>query len=405
MHPFITFIRRSFYKAVLSVGNLFYKITFGMFPEGMFYSSVKTTKGYPGTDVKIVSEDEESVTFAKFDKNGIIKGGYFKILATSDLHVEDDPKLRRKTFQMLANQICTEKPDLVIFTGDVIQSKFQPLDTIQFARFMERLGVYWAIVFGNHEAREEKEYFKWLLLDNVASYPHCIARHGSPELFGYGNYHINILNGEDSLQQVLFMFDSGRDIIDKYREEHGVPADMRGYDFLKKNQIEWYKHKVDELTETYGKFKSLMFFHIPLKEYELAIETEPDENGCFNFRNDTGIEVLYGSAYEGIGSSPFNSGMFDAILEKDSTKGVFCGHDHVNDFCIKYKGVCLTYLQTGGYETYCLDEKNGSPEEKWPQGATIIRISDNGDFALKQSFNREFLKTVRAQKAQQKKTK
>jgi hypothetical protein len=401
MHSFIAKFRITLNKIGLAIGSVFYRITFGMFPASMFYMSVDS--GHLRTDVRIVEEDENSVTIAKYNKYGVIKPDSFKILATTDIHLGNDPKLRKKALQMLANHICQARPDLVIFTGDIILSRFQQVDAIQFAKLMEKIGIYWTIVYGNHEAREDKGFFKRLLLEGVSGYPHCLVKAGPEELFGYGNHIINILSGEDTLAQSLFFFDSGRDILDKYRESHGVPADMQGYDFLKKDQIDWYKQNVLSLREKYGEFKSMMFMHIPLPEYENAIEGSDEEGWKFTDK----CKILYGSAYESVGCSPFNSGMFAAIKEMGSTQAVFCGHDHVNDFCALYDGVYLVYVQPGGYETYGMEEKQGWEETRRPLGVTVIKIEPDGEFFLAQRFNSMYLKEnyekAQAEKQQKKK--
>ncbi len=372
-------------KAVLGLGRTAYKASHGAIGKSMFTASLDIKK--VGTDVKIICEDEDSVTIAKTDSNGRIVDKGFRILSTSDLHFGDDPVLRDKCMGMLMRQIADTKPDLVVLTGDIILGKYQHIDAIQFAQFMEKIGVYWAFVFGNHEAREEKGRFKELLMKCKTTFPHCLARQGKKELFGLCNYCINILKSENEILKTLFMFDSGRDIIDEYRAEHGCPAEYINYDFLKNNQMNWYESKVKSLESKYGEVKSFMYMHIPLKEYENAITQ--DENGDFVFTDK--CEILYGSTYESVGCSMHNSGMFGRIKKLGSTQAVFSGHDHVNDFCAIYDGVYLVYNQPGGYETYTMEEKKGWPEEKWPQGVTITDISSNGEFDISQRFNRMYL--------------
>lgn len=79
------------------------------------------------TGVKIIERDSESVTIGKFNKDGTYSDKPFRILTATDLHLGDTPSLRRKTMQMLANHISQAKPDLVIFTGDVILSNISSL--------------------------------------------------------------------------------------------------------------------------------------------------------------------------------------------------------------------------------------------------------------------------------------
>lgn len=372
-------------EALLDVKGAAYKLSGGKLGKSMFTESLDVKK--VGTDVRIIREDDDSVTIAKFDENGRIVNKGFRIVSTSDLHFGDDPVLRDKCMGMLMRHIEDTKPDLVVLTGDIILGKYQHLDAVQFARFMEKIGVYWVFVFGNHEAREEKGRFKELLMKCQTNFPHCLARQGKKELFGLCNYCINILGSENKILKTLFMFDSGRDILDEYREEHGCPKEYDSYDFIKYNQMNWYENKLKMLEKQYGEVKSFMYMHIPIKEYEIAVTQ--DENGDFIFTDK--CEILYGNVFESVGSSKLNTGLFALIKKLGSTQAMFCGHDHVNDFCALYDGVYLVYNQPGGYETYTMEEKKNWPEEKWPQGVTVTDIAPDGEFKISQRFNSVYL--------------
>ena len=374
-------------KALLAGGRCIHKATGGRLAKIIFTEQVKTSK--VNSQVKIIAEDDDSVTIAKIDKNGNFINNGFRILSSTDFHFGDDNKLRFKCMDMFMKHIKATSPDLVVLTGDIIQSKFQHFDAIQFGQFMEEIGVYWAFVFGNHEAREEKGRFKHLLMTCQTHFPHCLARQGKEDLFGYGNYCINIMKNENELLKTLFMFDSGRDVIPEYVKSHNAPEDIVSYDFIKNNQMDWYKNKVALLTEKYGNAKSFMYMHIPIKEYEDVIISEKQENGQYPFTGKG--KIVYGNAYETVGSSQFNSGVFALIKELDSTQAVFSGHDHVNDFCALYDGVYLVYNQTGGYETYTLDEKCECTEKDWPQGVTITDINADGTFDISPRFSSMYL--------------
>ena len=291
---------------------------------------------------------------------------------------------------MLINQIRDEKPDLVVLTGDCIQSKFQQIEAVEFAQMMEKIGVYWVYVFGNHEARDEKEFHKYLLMKSLSDYPHCLSKFGDPNLFGYGNFIVNIMNSETELKQSLVFMDSGRDIVEKYMARDGVPAEMKnGYDYIKPDQIKWYTDEMNELRKNYGKAPNLLYMHIPIKEYE-EVFTLNDEGKYV----PTGkAEILYGGMFESVGCSPFNSGLFEA-MKKNGAQGIFCGHDHVNDWAAKYDGILLVYNQMGSYNAYNLGNYNGVslPEEEWQQGVTVTTIHTDGSFDLRQSFNSKYIK-------------
>lgn len=379
------FVRQTAIKACLDCEEIIYAVSGGKAPKCLF---TKRAKAIPQkTKVKIINETPYSTDIAKCDENGNITNEEFIIASTSDFHLEDDYDLNGKTVEMLARQIADTKADLVVLTGDIIQTKFQQIDAIKFARMMERLGVYWTAVFGNHEVREEKGFYKWLLTKDFADFDHCLCKHGPEELYGYGNYTVNILGEGGKLRYTLFHFDSGRNIRDEYRKEYNIPDDMKGYDFLKKEQIDFYKKETDALTDKYGECKSLMFMHIPLPEYK-NIFTGDEETG---FTPNPEYKLLYGEQYEGVASSDYNSGMFDAILEKGTTKAVYAGHDHINGWCGEYKGVYLVYNQHGGYSPYHIGTKYNKPESEWMQGVTLTTIYPDGSIDIKPSYNSKYL--------------
>mgnify|MGYP004689623783 FL=1 len=383
MRPITTFIRHNSIKALLAAEQGARAVSKGRLCKNIFSVEPK----FVGTDVRIIKETEDSTFIAKCDTSGNIVNKPFKILVTTDLHLWDDMELINKSLEMLARHIEAEKPDLILFTGDVVLTDHQQVDCIQFGRFMEKFGIYWAYVFGNHEAREEKEYHKYLMLKNLISFPHCLSKFGDPSLFGYGNFFINILSSKTSIQQSIVMLDTGRNTSPKHNIENGAPAELKCYDFLKKDQIDWYKRNIQALESEYGKFKSIMAMHIALCEYGKVMKL--DENG--NYVPTGEAEILYGGMYESIGCSEFNSGMFDAIKELGSTQAVIVGHDHINDFCATYDGVYLVYAQYDGYNTYTMGSNFGWDEKDWMQGVTMVDLTPDGEISFRQRFNRDYL--------------
>lgn len=380
-----TFIRQNSIRALLTAEDAIYKISGGKKPASEFCLRADPHK--IDTDVKIIRSSSYSTDIAKFNPDGSISDNDFVIVTTTDFHFEDDNEENSKSFDRFFRQLEEIRPDLVILTGDIIVTKYQQIDALRFARAMEKIGIYWTAVFGNHEVREEKGFYKYLLLKNFADYPHCLCKFGPDEMYGYGNHTINIIGSGNTLRQTLFMFDSGRDIRDRLRREYNIPDDMNGYDFLKKEQIDFYKNEIDRLKATYGEFNSMMYMHIPLKEYEHVFKGNEKDG----YIPSGECEILYGEQYESIGSSPFNSGMFDAILEKGSTKAVFAGHDHVNDWCAVYKGIYLVYSLHGGYSPYHMGHKTDKPESEWVQGVTVTTLHGGEIASIRPSYNRKYL--------------
>ena len=387
MHPVITYLRHKGIAAALAVSRLIHKVTRGRRPKFLF--SENAGAAYVGSSVKIVAEDETSVTVARYLPDGSIDPGEFKILTATDLHLDTKSPITRggsaadrnnKSMRMLVTQIKRLRPDLVIFTGDVNQSDFQQIDAVQLSLLMEKLGVYWAYAFGNHETREEKGYYKYLMYKGFQYGPHCLCRFGDPALFGYGNFAIHIKNSETTLRKSLYLFDSGRDIQPERCADYGLPANQEGYDFLKREQIAWYLREVQKTKALYGDTKTIAYMHIPVPEYA-AVFNGDNEHG---FTPSGKAEILYGGQYETVGCSPYNSGFFNAAAGEGSLQAIFSGHDHVNDFCALYRGVYLVYTQCGGYNTYSMEDKQGWPESDCHYGVTLTTLLPNGALRMEQ---------------------
>lgn len=387
MRPVRTFLQQNAIRFWLGVEKVVYGITDGKHARNRFLSALDTS--YIGSSVKIIKETDTSTFIAKYREDGTIDTGDFKILATTDMHMTDDYDLNNKTLGLFIKQIRDERPDLVVLTGDCILGKYQQIDAIQFAQMMEKLGVYWTYVFGNHEAREEKEYFKYLIFKSLSDYPHCLSKFGKKELFGYGNFIVNIMNSPTKLKQSLVFFDSGRGINEKYLKRDNVPEEIReGYDYIKPSQIQWYTDEIAALKKEYGNVESMLYLHIPINEYEEVFTL----NEAGQYVPTGKAEILYGRMYESVGCSPFNSGLFNA-MKKNGSQAIFAGHDHVNDWAAKYEGIWLVYNQYASYNSYNLGDYHGIslPEKDWQQGATLTIVHGDGTVSLSQSLNSKYL--------------
>ena len=375
-------------KAIIALEKPVYNLTKGKKAKNRFLSSVKTQK--VGTKVKILKSTENSTFIAKTNPDGSFSDDDFRILCSTDLHIDDDYELNNRTLQQLADRIADLKPDLVVLTGDCVLSKYQQIDAIQFAKMMESIGVYWTYVFGNHEAREEKGSFKYQLYKSFIDSPYCLCKFGDKALYGYGNFTINIMSDENTVRKALVFLDSGRYVREPYRTNDGVPSDFEGADYVKPNQIKWYEGEIENLKKQYGgDLKSMLYLHIPVPEYSKLFT----KNESGKYIPNENVQVLYGEMREEIGCSPYNSGLFEA-MKRNGTEAMFCGHDHCNDFCAKYDGIYLVYNQTGGYNCYRLyDSKVMSPDEStWHYGVNTTDIAKDGSIAMKHYRHTQFNK-------------
>ncbi|MBE6719423.1 MAG: hypothetical protein E7571_02050 [Ruminococcaceae bacterium] len=337
---------------------------------------------------------ENSITEVKYEKQLEPtlddKGRYtfvtdedFKVLQITDVHIgggmlsSDNDNM---ALNAVAAMITAEKPDLVIVTGDVAYPVPYQAGTFNnkrsaklFADLMEKLGVYWCLGFGNHDT----EIYSYFSRDSIAamyqdkdSYPHCLLQSGPEDVDGVGNYVINVKNTAGGIVQSLFVFDSHSYVDGDY---FGIKWK---YDCVHKNQIEWYKNTVKELTEENGGVqpKSLAFFHIPPQEMRDAFKEYTDAGN----KDTDDVKYVYGVIAEGgqiICAGNYNYGLIDAFRE-NGTQGAFFGHDHLNNMSLDYKGVRLTYGYSIDYLAY------GSAITKFgrQRGCTPITIHPDGTF-------------------------
>ena len=375
-------------KAIIALEKPVYNLTKGKLAKNRFLSSVKTQK--VGTKVKILKSTENSTFIAKMNPDGSFSDDDFRILCSTDLHIDEDYELNNRTLQHLADRIADLKPDLVVLTGDCVLSKYQQIDAIQFAKMMESIGVYWTYVFGNHEAREEKGSFKYQLFKSFIDSPYCLCKFGDKALYGYGNFTVNIMSDENTVRKTLVFLDSGRYVREPYCTNDGVPKGLEGADYVKPNQIKWYEGEIAALKKQYGDdLKSMLYLHIPVPEYSKLFT----KNESGKYVPNENVQVLYGEMREEIGCSPYNSGLFEA-MKRNGTEAMFCGHDHCNDFCAKYDGIYLVYNQTGGYNCYRLyDSKVMSPDEStWHYGVNTTDIAKDGSIKMNHYRHTEFNK-------------
>lgn len=313
----------------------------------------------------------------------------FKILGFTDTHLDTYRRKSTVSLEMVIRNIVNEKPDLVVFDGDIITSSFNRRRANQFADVMTKLGVYWTAVLGNHEGDNNRSVSRQEMIEIYAKSPYCLVetsqkttKNGSI-VDGFGNHVINIVDSKNTITQSLYLIDGGAYMSDedlkKYKDE--IPdAHHNGYDYIKQSQIDWYSETVKDVESLAGSpVKSMLFTHIPLPEFEEAY------NLIGEGKAEEGDSILFGDKREVICHPGHNSGMFSKIKELDSTKCVVSGHDHINNFVLSYQGVRLGYCQSSGYSSYNVVTKG--LEKELLKGYSVFNINEHGDVGWKNVRN------------------
>lgn len=355
-------------------------------------ANINKANSFPAVDSDIKIEEKGDGVWNIYSDREI------KVLQLTDTHFGGGwMSLKKDSMAMnaIAAMISAEKPDLVIITGDMAYPVPFQAGTFNnksgaklLAELMETLGVYWTASYGNHDTEAYSYFGRDDITEFYSQYPHCLVREGAENVDGFSNQVFNIINSDGMITRSLFTVDSHSYV------DGDIFGIMWKYDNIHENQIEWYKsiiegnNKHNEMKilsssqSDFGqKYKDLLnvpssvFLHVPLAEYKDAWN-EYVNNGYSDTEN---VKYNYGAAGESgkvIYHGLYEDDFFETMLELGSTDSVFCGHDHLNNFSINYKGIDLTYSFSIDYLAYSGIYKLGSQ-----RGCTLINIAENGDIS------------------------
>ena len=304
----------------------------------------------------------------------------FKILQLTDIHLGGSLLSYSKDINALETVytlIEDTTPDMIIVTGDFvfplgIQSysfnNYTPM--MQFASFMRNIGIPWAFVYGNHDtefvASHSEEELNQLFMKLSYETTHTLMYPNvQPEITGRSNQVILVKNGDDTINQAVYLLDSN-----SY-----TSVKINDYDYIHDDQVQWYEDSVREISQKENQLiSSLIFTHMPLQEYESA----------YNLYKDGSTEVKYyygeiGEKDEEICCSKYKSKLFDTAVKLGSTKGIFVGYDHYNNISMEYKNIRLTYGMSIDYLAML-----GISKKTKQRGGTLITLHSDSTIDIKQ---------------------
>lgn len=285
-----------------------------------------------------------TICFAQKSELKFNKEGKFKIVQFTDVHFKYGNPASDIALERIAEVLETERPDLVVFTGDVIYATPADKGMRQVLELVAKYKLPFVLTFGNHD--DEQKMTRTELYDIIRTIPGNLlpdrGKVASPD------YVLTVKSSTDSKKDasVLYCMDS---------HSYSPLKEIGGYNWLTFDQIAWYRQQSATFTEKNGgqPLPSLAFFHIPLPEYNMAAS---DENAIFR-----------GTRMEAACAPKLNTGMFAAMKEAGDVMGVFVGHDHDNDYAVMWKNILLAYGRyTGGNTVY----------NHLPNGARVIELNE-----------------------------
>ena len=281
--------------------------------------------------------------------------GTFRILMLSDM--QETLEYDERSLRDMDKLVEREKPDLVLLGGDfcnglVLKTVEELSDYLDlFTAPMEKRGIPWAHVFGNHDHDIPVDAVEKTLL--YERYAHCVSKH-TTGIHGTTNFMLPIkAHAQEKICFCVYGMDTGNRI-----EETGLPYEegfeaMRHprtqgpWDFIHFDQLMWYWKGSEELEKHCGgKVSALMLMHIAPWEFQYVVDN-PEQTGC------------KGSTVEQMNIGYLNSGLFATVLQRGDVKCIACGHSHEDCFEGEYAGVKMCLDACAGYSPYGIDALRG----------------------------------------------
>ena len=283
----------------------------------------------------------------------------FKIVQFTDVHwIYDDPK-SEEAAERMREVLDAERPDLVVYTGDIIFAKpAAPALQRALEPAIER-GIPFAVTWGNHD--DEQDMTRAELSAYIKDMKGNLTSH-TEGISGQTNYTLSVKSSDGRRDAaVLYIFDS---------HSYSKIERVKGYDWIKHDQVAWYIEQSKAFTAKNGgsPLPALAFMHIPLPE----------------MRDMTQNQNIYmvGTRKEMVCAPEINTGLATAMLSAGDVMGLFVGHDHVNDYVVDWYGILMGYGRfTGGKTVYHdIPQGNGARVIELTEGSrdihTWIRIKD-----------------------------
>ncbi len=301
----------------------------------------------------------------KFNDNG-----KFKILVFAD--VQTGYPMDEDMIYFITEALRYEHPDLVVFTGDNVNNP--ELKTYeQMLTPLIEAGVPYTMVLGNHDQENSGGMTREEIVAEYQKYEGFLGYDADPTIHGAGTHNLPILSSDgSSLAYNLWMFDCGDYVYDS-------DGKKLGYDWVRKDQIEWYNTVREELKAENGGevVPSLVFQHIipqePCREIFYVTDVQLgeltknfDDGSAMTFIPD--ISKYNGYLFEPCCPGYGNDGQWDAMVAGGDVVGVVCGHDHMNSFVADVNGIDMIMTPGCTFDSYY---------SKINQGSRVIVLDEN----------------------------
>lgn len=341
--------------------NILIKVVCVLFAAILIVASVLffPLKGKSHTEIWSADDQFDISQISSVEKQ---EGEDFRILLLTDIQLWANPSVNKETYEDIKALINRTQPNMIVTMGDNVSGASTRFLLENMIKLLDSFEIPWAPIFGNHDNEIPMTTLNWQG-DKFLESKYCLFQKGPSNLYGCGNYAVNITENGKPVQ-TLFMLDNGRYI--KYSDEMTKEVYM-GYE-----QIAWYEWNVNGIKESAGDIvESMVFTHFAQPQFRTAVETYGIQDEKTEYYT---IPEEYGSGMCMYlpGVAPVDSGFFEKCKELGSTKNMFCGHDHENNASVTYDGITMTFgLKTGPSPTPWNDAL--------VMGGTVVTLDANND--------------------------
>lgn len=253
----------------------------------------------------------------------IPEGNSCRILQLTDFHSDGSELANERTRSDVRAMVRAHRPHFLAVTGDIWCSDGHPDVAPMWMQrdldFIASLETPWAFTWGNHDYAADFATAQ----ARIAATPHYAA----PSMTARGESHLEVCRPDGTLAWDLFFVNT----MDAWQ----LPRDLA-----------WLTAQADALPAHRGRVvPGVLFFHIPLKRYQVAIDEGRargialEEVLCWGDEADTGADIITGLG---------------------NIQACFCGHSHRNDCYFEEEGVTFAYGRSTGYGGYGDDVKKGA---------------------------------------------
>lgn len=290
----------------------------------------------------------------------------------NDYHNDKENRTRLYMEQMAENK----KPDLIVCSGDnILGTGLNGLK--KFVEHMESLKTPWVFMYGNHdhEGNSSKKALNDYLISAETEYLIYDSEFIDTDGNRYGNFSLQILNQDSTkLLGALIFLDAGTYDYSK--------AD---YQSITTKQIEWYQKEIDFLQYVYSAQENnihevvptIVFSHIQLPEFHTAYVNAKENKGNASFVIEQELNATSINEIKSGGPVKENTGFYEVLKAKKSTKAYFVGHAHLFYFQVKMDDIVLGFAPQSGFSKLFAGNNN-------PRKTYMYHLSPDFSFTTEQ---------------------